>query len=547
MKTAERIVCEHNCLSLATAGAEMKAVAAQNARVKNPVYHVMVSWPANEHPSNDDAFACGAHVLGAVGMTGHQYVFAIHRDTNNVHMHIAVNRVNPETFSAVYPDRDFYKLDKAMRELELRFGWSHDNGSYMVRERNGVSVIEWRTASSETKGHKPTAAADMERHGDQESFISYVRGEPRRALMPLLAKDDLTWQQLHAHLGQYGLALREKGQGLAVYDLHSIDTTPVKASDLHEALSKGRLTKRLGIYEAPALDAAMAAVVTYDKFRPPKRDEDSREAARLQRAELRRGLVERYKRYRAQFSLKRLDSVEVRQRFALLRAEARRRRLLVRTIYTSKADRKAQYSIIAFETLKARERLREDIRTERQQRREAFQDSFLNYRKWVEQLAALGDVAAISQLRGWAYGAQRARAAGRAESPRNLICGDADEDPAAAAICEGVPFRVRRDGAICHGTGRGVIDHGGYIEVVGDVAPDSVSQMALLLAYGRFGSNLRVQGPPEFQQQVHRMMAAWPDQDALQREVAKIRQRVQPAATNHEQHLSDVQQQRESD
>ncbi|AKU21228.1 hypothetical protein ACZ75_06790 [Massilia sp. NR 4-1] len=527
----------------------MKAVAAQNARVKNPVYHVMVSWPAQEHPSNDEAFACGAHVLSAVGMTGHQYVFAIHRDTNNAHMHIAVNRVHPETFSVVYPVRDFYKLDKAMRELELRFGWSHDNGPYVVCERNGIPVVEWRAVAKETKGHKPSAAADMERHGDQESFISYVQGEPRSTLMPLLSRDDLTWQQLHAHLGQYGLALREKGQGLAVYDLHAAGTTPVKASDMHEALSKGRLTKRLGAYEVPVMEAAVALVDAYDKFRPPKRDEDSRAVARLQRAEMRRDLAERYKQYRAQFSFKRLAPEEVCRRFAVLRTEARQRRLLVRTMYTNKADRKAQYSIIAFETLRARERLREQIQAERLQLRAAFQGSFLNYRKWVEQLAALGDAAAISQLRGWAYGTQRAceRTAGRVASQRNLICGDADQDPAAVPICDGVAFRVRRDGAICHRTGRGVIDHGGHIEVVGELVPDSVCQLALLLAYERFGTNCRVQGHPEFQQQVHQLMTEWLDRDALQQEVVRIRQRVQSPQISQANHLSHVQQQRESD
>lgn len=527
----------------------MKAVAAQNARVKTPVYHVVVSWPANERPSNDEAFACGEHVLSAVGMSGHQYVFAIHRDTNNVHMHIAVNRVHPETFGAVYPDRDFYKLDKAMRELELRFGWLHDKGPYMVRERDGVSVIEWRTAERETKGHKPAAAADMERHGDQESFISYVRGEPRRTLIPLLARDDLTWQQLHAHLGMYGLALREKGQGLAVYDLHSTNTTPVKASDLHEALSKGRLTKLLGVYEAPATPAVGAAVDAYDKFRPPQRDEDGRDVARTQRAAMRRDLTERYSQYRAQFSFKRLDAAEVRRRFSLLRAEARRRRLLVRTMYTNKTDRKAQYSIIAFETLKARERLKGEILAERLQLKTAFQESFLSYRKWVEQLAALGDAAAISQLRGWAYGAQRARerTPSPAESLRNLICGDLDADPTAVAICDGVPFRVRRDGAICHSTGRGVIDRGGSIEVVGDLAPDSVCQMALLLAYGRFGANCHVQGYPEFQRQIQQLMAAWPDPDALRQEIVRNKQRVQSAQSIHANHLSEIQQQRESD
>jgi hypothetical protein len=65
----------------------------------------------------------------------HQYVFAIHHDTDNVHLHMTVNRVHPDSYNAVYPDRDYFKLDYAMRELELRYGWTHDNGPYSVIDK----------------------------------------------------------------------------------------------------------------------------------------------------------------------------------------------------------------------------------------------------------------------------------------------------------------------------------------------------------------------------------------------------------------------------
>ncbi len=522
LKTAPGVTCEHNCLSLGTAAAEMRAVAAQNARVQDPVYHVVVSWPSSERPLDDEAFACGAHVLRAVGMAGHQYVFAIHRDTKNVHMHIAVNRVSPLTFAAVYPDRDYYKLDRAMRELELRFGWSHDNGPLVVRERNGTPVIEWRSAGPDTKGF-PAAATDMERHGDQESFISYVRDEPRRMLLPLLAKPDLSWQELHAHLRRYGVAIREKGQGLAIFDLHSEATTPVKASDLHEDLSKGRLTKRLGPFEPAAASGGASEIDHYDKFRPPKRNVSERASGRQERAELRRDLRARYQQYRAQFILRRLDPESVRARFAVLRMEARRRRQLVHTMYPGKADRKAQYSLIAFETLRARERLREDIQAERQKLLAEHRESYLSFQAWVEQQAALGDAAAISQLRGWAYAGQRNAEPNLdgAKSSGNRIWQDGEHDPVAMPVLEGVPFRVRRDGAIRHAVGLGVVDHGSCIEVLGTQAPDSVVLMALLLAVRKFGADFQLSGNDAFQAQVRQLASGGINESELIRMAQK--------------------------
>lgn len=164
--TPTGVACEHNSLSLSSAAAEMKAVATQNARVKDAVYHVVLSWPTNESPTDAEAFECGAYALGAVGMADRQYVFAVHRDTDNTHLHIAVNRVNPDMFAAVYPERDYFKLDGAMRELELRYGWQHDNGPYAVFERNGHVVIDWASKDPTTKGRQPTPAADMERHAN---------------------------------------------------------------------------------------------------------------------------------------------------------------------------------------------------------------------------------------------------------------------------------------------------------------------------------------------------------------------------------------------
>lgn len=526
----------------------MKAVAAQNARVDNPVYHVVVSWPAGERPTDDEAFMCTAHVLCAVGMASHQYVAAVHRDTRNVHMHIVVNRVHPATFRAVYPDRDYYKLDKAMRELELRFGWSHDNGPYMVRVRDGSPVIAWRTSAPETQGHMPSAAADMERHSDRESFISYVRGEPRRTLVPLLSSGELTWAALHAHLEQYGLAIREKGQGLAIFDLHSTLTTPVKASDMHEALSKARLTKLLGGFEKAVTADAPVLTDHYDKFRPPKRGNADRDFRRILRAEMRRELMSRYKIYRAQVAPRKLDPVTVKGRFAALRMEARRRRQLVRVMYSNAADRKAQYSIIAFETLKARERLREGIRSERSQLQVAFRDSYLDYRHWVEHLAATGDAAAISQLRGWAYAAQRNGRddAGAVQARQLLIKGVNDDDPAPASILDGIPFRVRRDGAVRHEVGRGVIDHGRDIEIVGPSAPDSVCLVALLLAYRRYGASCSVEGTPQFQQQMAQLMATWPSEQVLRQEIDRTRLRLNLPQAVDATHLANIYNGRES-
>ena len=484
----------------------MKAVAAQNARVKDPVYHVVLSWPAMESPNEDQAFECGSHALAAVGMSEHQYVFAIHRDTDNVHLHIAVNRVNPDSFVAVYPDRDYFKLDRLMRELELRFGWSHDKGPCGVFERNGKTVIDWSSKDPNTKGKLPAAAADMERHADQESLFSYVRGKPRKALLSALRNDALTWRQLHNLLAKYGLELREKGRGFAIYDLKSADTTPVKASDMHEELSKGRLTKRLGPFEAAQVPLpAPEAIAGYDKHRPLKRDPEQREQRRQERAEARRDLRNRFDAYKNGFVLRRLDPTTVRERFTALRLDARRQRVEVRTTVADPAMRKAMYSIIAFETLRARDRLQREIRRERAALRAEPGNRRGTYREWVEQQAATGDAAAISQLRGFQYSEKRQiKDLAQALDNDGLdgIKYDEDVDPIARVLAGGFQYRARRDGSVVYRGKDGIegfVDLGNRIDVLAKDS-DNAGAIAAALAFAadKYGGAFELTGSEQF-------------------------------------------------
>ncbi|HDR9771409.1 TPA: relaxase/mobilization nuclease domain-containing protein [Burkholderia cepacia ATCC 25416] len=501
--TPNGVACEHNCLSLATAAGEMNAVAAQNPRVKDPVYHIVLSWPSSESPTDEQAFDSGRYALAAVGMADHQYVFAVHRDTDNAHLHIAVNRVNPDTFAAVYPERDYFKLDRAMRELELQNGWQHDKGPYAVFERNGQVVIDWASKDPSTKGKRPTPAADMERHADQESLFTYARGEPRKALLAALKNDQLTWRQLHNLLAKYGLELREKGQGFAIFDLNSGDTTPIKASDMHEALGRARLVKRLGPFEPS--ESTTDSVLTYDKHRPLKRDPKVREERRQERAEARRELRARYDEYKSGFVYRRLDPTDVRARFAAIRADARQRRLEVRQTVTDPAARKALYSVIAFETLRARDRLQREIRNERKALRDDQSNRRQPYREWVERQAATGDAAAISQLRGFTYSEKR-----RAKELERALANDGadgivhpdDADPTARDIAEGIYFRVRRDGTVVYRVDDGrdaFIDLGRRIDVLAKGAADnSAIAAALHLAAEKYGGTFELTGSEEF-------------------------------------------------
>ncbi len=147
--------------------------------MRDPVYHVILSWQQGEEPTNTEMFDAGEAALAALDMREHQYVFAIHRDTENTHLHLMVNRVHPETRRVVHPGLSHLKLDRCMRELELAQGWAHDRGVYAVIERDGRMQIE-RTARRRQTSRMPAGAHDMEAHADEDSLFTYANGDARR-------------------------------------------------------------------------------------------------------------------------------------------------------------------------------------------------------------------------------------------------------------------------------------------------------------------------------------------------------------------------------
>lgn len=57
------VLCETNNFSLATAAVEMNAVASQNTRCKDPVFHYILSWPTSDNPNQDEVFDSVRHTL----------------------------------------------------------------------------------------------------------------------------------------------------------------------------------------------------------------------------------------------------------------------------------------------------------------------------------------------------------------------------------------------------------------------------------------------------------------------------------------------------
>ncbi|MBP2199237.1 hypothetical protein JOJ88_004778 [Pantoea cypripedii] len=269
------VTCFHNCTSIETAAEEMEFTA-QKAKFahgnSDPVFHYLLSWQSHESPRPEQIYDSVRHSLRKLGMTDHQFVAAIHTDTDNLHVHIAVNRVHPETG---YLNRLAFsqeKLNKACRELELKHGFSPDNGCYVITPDKRIvrrTSVE-RDRQSAWKRGRP------------QSLKEYIADT---AIAGLREESVTDWPSLHQRFAKEGLVLvQEKGE-LMVKDAWERERPGVTLTAYGPAWRSEKLIHKLGDFTPPAQDIfhQVTQVGRYDpaKVTAPSRPEKMTETQSL--------------------------------------------------------------------------------------------------------------------------------------------------------------------------------------------------------------------------------------------------------------------------
>lgn len=115
------------------AAAQMAATFRRHRRDPRTAHvHMVLSWPAGEDPSDDQARAAAKHAMARLGAERHEAVIGVHRDTAHFHVHTIYIRVHPITGQLADQWQDYARLELACREIEAVQGWAPDNGRYLV-------------------------------------------------------------------------------------------------------------------------------------------------------------------------------------------------------------------------------------------------------------------------------------------------------------------------------------------------------------------------------------------------------------------------------
>lgn len=221
--------------------AEMIALASEAVKSKDPIDHWVLSWKANEQPTIEQAREAVQIFIHHCGLDGHQYIWGLHDDTENLHIHISVNRVNPDTLKVTKINKgfDLNAGHEAIALIEHKQGWSKENDArYDIT--NGKPVLRKRDADKPLKPNSHSLDMEEQTGAKSEQRIGIERAAP-------IIQQAKTWKELHASLAAIGMEYRREGSGAKVY----VDgnATGVKASDVDRKASFSALQKRLGSYQ----------------------------------------------------------------------------------------------------------------------------------------------------------------------------------------------------------------------------------------------------------------------------------------------------------
>ena len=190
-----------------------------NTRATKKSMHLIVSFPVGERLNEEQLALIEKRLVESLGMGDLQRIRVVHTDTDHLHMHIAINRIHPETHRSIQPTRDFEILSKCARELEKELG---------------LQVC---------------AGRDQER---AQEALEQKLSEQKDEILQAVADHD-NWKDLLEALAEQHIGIEPRRSG-AVFVSHDplMQDASVPASSVDRSLSRKQLETRFG--EMPSLE-----------------------------------------------------------------------------------------------------------------------------------------------------------------------------------------------------------------------------------------------------------------------------------------------------
>jgi hypothetical protein len=441
--------------------AEVLNTQAQNRRsTADKTYHLIVSFRADDQPDEATLKAIETRICHGLGYGEHQRVCVVHHDTDNLHFHIAINKIHPTRYTIRDPYNDHWTLGILCKRLEQEYNLEADNH---------------QAGKTGSENH----ADDMEHHAGVQSLLGWIKRECADQI-----KEARSWAELHTILGYNGLELRERGNGLVITNGTGLG---VKASSVARELSKTRLEGRLGVFQAAAQLGTL-------KVGAGRRYEARPMASRFDTVEL-------YARYqneqRSGSALRTAEWAKAAKRKESLIESIRQKAQLKRCVikaFKGRAGKKILYGAISSVMKEEIHKINKNYLAERL----AIQDRYQQraWTDWLRMKATEGDQEALAALRarGAALDLKGDTVMGQGQA-RRITPGLATQDS------------ITKKGTIIYRVGSTAVRDDGDKLKVSRGADREGLQIALRLAMERYGNRITVNGSAGFKEQIAQVAA----------------------------------------
>jgi hypothetical protein len=225
--------------------AELAAVAMQSVRSKDPLGHYCLSWQYDERPSHDQVEQAVDVLMAQFGLKNHQCIYSLHEDTDNIHLHVLVNRVDLSTGRATEINKgfDIEAGHRAIAVIESLQGWkSEKNARYEVKASGSVAIKPLRNEIREAQPRQ------------KRQDIEWRTGEKSAERLAIEVMEKVlfkvgSWEELHSTLANHGMRYEKFGSGAKIF----WGDVPLKVSSVNRSATIKVLEGRFGPYEASAI------------------------------------------------------------------------------------------------------------------------------------------------------------------------------------------------------------------------------------------------------------------------------------------------------
>lgn len=454
--------------------------AANEATKAEKTYHMVFSFPEGERPTLEQLRLIEAELCEAIGYGDHQRISAIHDDTKFLHVHVAINKIHPETYRNIAPRFDKLRMMEKCIELEERLGLQPDFHGRDAEKKTGRD-LEPTTEAAKAKEE----AKQAERHSGEQSFVTWMAVQVKPELDRDLAsaKD---WASVHAAFDKHGLVIKPHGAGLVIGDPAA--KVFVKASSVDRQLSVKAMTAKFGQFQPKAQNADLGKAP--EKTNAPAGYKRGPTSARAEAKAL-------YARYEAERAARLSERDNKLAEFGAGRdqIEAETKAYLRRRFEQIKGER----ALRGYDKKKAYDRLKIEriarTTTDRAERRKGLAEikaahPLLNWQSFLEREAVRGDEAALTVLRD--------RMAKASDLAADILTA-ADKSEARNVVYQQLGPKVSKDGDLTYRLRDGgvVVDRATHVRT--DTVTASSAFLALSLAADKYaGQPLEVRGSNAF-------------------------------------------------